>query len=254
MFNRMRSPFRKKYDGQINRKGRVRWGLWALLAGSTVLLAAGCGPQPPSPPDGTGNAVLHSGQVAVDVQSANFITIGDVAKDSPSRIFKEYSALAAYLGSRLENAGVEKVEVAVAKDLEKLALLVNNGELDVFFGNTVNATLVGRQADALPILRQWKRGTAESYSVFLVKRDSGITALDQLVGNVISFQAPHSGAGYLLPRAFLQEMGFTLTRIDTPDTIPEPEQIGYINTTGERTSLELLSTGRVQATVVGEAA
>ena len=182
------------------------------------------------------------------------LIIGDVAKDSPSRIFREYSALATYLGNGLREAGISKVEVVVAKDLDHIAKLINDKELDVYFGNTVNAVIVSRQTGALPILRQWKRGAAESYSVFLVKPDSGITELEQLAGKVISFQAPHSGAGYLLPRAFLQEMGFTLTRLETPASALPPTEIGYINTTGERTSIELLSTGVVEATVVGDAA
>lgn len=233
----------------------VRRALWAALAGFAILLTLGCGSLSTSPTTDAGDGNLRSSPITGSgEETGRVLTIGDVAKDSPSRIFKEYSALAAYLGAGLQEAGIAKVEVVVAKDLDDIAKMVNQGELDVYFGNTVNAVMVARQTGALPILRQWKRGAAESYSVFLVKSDSGITDLNQLVGSVISFQAPHSGSGYLLPRAFLQELGFSLTRLESPDYEPGPAKIGYINTTGERTSIELLSTRRVEATVVGDAA
>jgi len=243
-----------KYKHPLQPVG-ARWALCAALAGIAVLITLGCGSLSTPAKTGTGDGILQSSPITgTGEETGRVLTIGDVAKDSPSRIFKEYSALATYLEKGLQEAGVTKVEVVVAEDLNDIVRLVNSRELDVYFGNTSNAVTVARQTNALPILRQWKRGTADSYSVFLVKHDSGITTLDQLLGNVISFQAPHSGAGYLLPRAFLQEMDFTMQRLEKPNSSVGSTEIGYINSSGERTSIELLSSGQVEATVVGEAA
>jgi len=61
------------------------------------------------------------------------------------------------------------------------------------------------------IVPQEKDGTTYYYSVMVVRKDSGITSLEQMKGHSLAFADPNSTSGYLIPSATLKTKGIDLT-------------------------------------------
>jgi phosphonate transport system substrate-binding protein len=78
------------------------------------------------------------------------------------------------------------------------------------------------------LLRRWKSGMADYYSVIFTKRNSGIKSLEDLKGKTIVFEDAGSTSGYLLPKLFLLRRGVKLTekRGFNPDSAPT--DISYV--------------------------
>ncbi len=58
---------------------------------------------------------------------------------------------------------------------------------------------------------QEKDGSTYYYSVMVVRKDSGITSLEQMKGHSLAFADPNSTSGYLIPSATLKAKGIDLT-------------------------------------------
>jgi phosphonate transport system substrate-binding protein len=61
------------------------------------------------------------------------------------------------------------------------------------------------------VVPQEKDGSTYYYSVMVTRKDSGITALDQMKGHSLAWADPNSTSGYLIPSATLRSKGIDLT-------------------------------------------
>jgi phosphonate transport system substrate-binding protein len=185
-------------------------------------------------------------------ESSHKITLGTIDPDAPGKKIKQLQPLANYLGEHLNDFGVHRGDVVIARDAEEMARFLTDGTVDLHFvDNPMVALVVGGLSGAEVYLRQWKRSTPGFFSAFLALRDSGISSAEDLHGKVIAFQTTRSAAGYLRPKAFLLERGFTLAKLSSPDSPVGQDQIGYVNAWGRQSSIDLLFTGRVAAIALG---
>ena len=123
---------------------------------------------------------------------------------------------------------------------------MKNGEVDLYFDSAHAATTVFNEAGAVPLLRRWKDGIKEYYSVFVVREDSGVDSLDDLKGQTIAFEEADSTSGYLIPRGYLLQQGYDL--IETSDSTPvTDDQIGYVFAGSEENVLAWVLQGDVTA-------
>lgn len=204
---------------------------------------------PPPAPTPTATPTIESSHN----ESSHKITLGTIDPDAPGKKIKQLQPLANYLGEHLKAFGIDGGEVVIARDAEEMARFLTDGTIDLLFvDKPMVALVVGGISGAEVYLRQWKRGTPDFFSAFLALRDSGISSAEDLRGKVIAFQTTRSVAGYLWPKAFLLERGFTLAKLSSPDTPVGQEQIGYVNAWGRQSSIDLLLTGRVAAIALGD--
>ena len=168
-----------------------------------------------------------------------------------ARKFKQYQGLAKYLSDNLKEIGIEKGEVIIVSDVDEMTQFLKEGKVDFYFDNPFLALTAANGSGSELFLRQWKRGRAEYHTIFMAKRDAGISSLEDLAGQKVGFQRVRSGAGFLLPKGLLLELGFTLTELESIDSPVAPGEIGYLHVTGERTSVEMLLNGQLAAVAFG---
>jgi phosphonate transport system substrate-binding protein len=78
------------------------------------------------------------------------------------------------------------------------------------------------------LLRRWKGGLADYYSVIFTRSDSAVKRVEDLKGKTIVFEDAGSTSGYLLPKLFLQKRGLKLTEKGrfSPDSVATG--VGYV--------------------------
>ncbi|KAB2854930.1 MAG: phosphate/phosphite/phosphonate ABC transporter substrate-binding protein [Anaerolineae bacterium] len=185
---------------------------------------------------------------STEVTPTGIISVGDIS-DNPTEKIAIYQALADYLGSHLAEFGIGAGEVRIAPDMPGMAAMLANGQLDIYFDSPYPAIIVSNQSGATPVLRRWKGGVEEYHTVIFARADSGLASLEDLKGKAVAFDEPFSTSGYLLPRAFLIEAGFTTTEISNPETGVGAEEIGYVFSGEDQNTIEWVLSGRTAAGV-----
>ncbi len=179
---------------------------------------------------------------------AETLILADLNEDVNQSV-EEFQPMADYLAANLAEFGITAGKVVVAPDLEAMTELLKSGEVDLYFDSPYSATVVYNEADAVPLLRRWKDGIKEYYSVIVVRRDSGVENLDDLKGHTIAFEDPSSTSGYIMPKAHLLEQGYDV--VETSDSNPvTDDQIGYIFAQSEVNTMAWLLQGKVTASAL----
>jgi phosphonate transport system substrate-binding protein len=162
------------------------------------------------------------------------IRLGIVSTKPADRI-EEYRDFTVYIGQKL--APGMKGRVVVASDPDQLAKLIQEKKVDFYMESAYPTFLINEQTGAKILLRRWKGRVAEYSALLLTKRDSGMTQLKDLVGNIIAFEDRGSTSGYLLPRAFLAKRGFKLAEKSSFADSVSPQEIGYIFSHGSEKNI-----------------
>ncbi|MBI4488326.1 MAG: phosphate/phosphite/phosphonate ABC transporter substrate-binding protein [Deltaproteobacteria bacterium] len=172
------------------------------------------------------------------------LVFGRVAED-PVKAIRDRQGFVDYIAKKLAPLGLTGGRILVVDKMSLLAQAIREGKVDLFHESVVPTMVLSKWSGSIPILRQWKYGEAEYYSVILVKRDSGIDSLTDLKGKVIAFDEPHSTSAHILPQMLLTAKKLKLVQVITPGR-PKPDEVGFVhNTDGQAPNL--LITGRVDA-------
>lgn len=204
-----------------------------------ILIFAACNSASPMP-----TAVPQSNQAA-----GNSLIIGDIS-DEAAETIKGTQPLAEYLAAQLESFDIHNGEVKIAPDLETMIQWLENDQVDIYFDSPYPALVIRDATGALPILRRQKYGVSSYHSVFIVRADSSINNLDDLLGNVIAFEEPFSTSGYMLPLSHLVQLGFQPVETQSPDTAVANDEIGYIFSTADNTTIQWVVSEKVLAGVI----
>ena len=210
----------------------------ALLAG--VALSAACG-------GGSVAAEVADVEVAATESATRPLVLADIGSDTAKKV-RRFSPLADYLGARLAEFGIEGGEVRVAPDTETMVRWLADGEADLYFDSPFPALVMIDRADAQPILRRWKGGVSEYHSVIFARRDSGISTLEELVGQTIALDDAFSTSGFLLPVAHLRDAGFEV--VSSEALAPTDGSIRYRFSDDDENTLQWVASGLVAAGVV----
>ena len=171
--------------------------------------------------------------------------------EEPSKILRRFQPLADYLATQLQADGISIGEVKVAPDLDTMTMWMANGEVDLYFDSLYPAMVVADRSGGEPILRRWKDGIGEYHSIFFARADSGLTSLNDLQGNLIAFEEPLSTSSYMVPLAYLKELGFTVTHkeLDSSSPTVAANEIGYLFSGEDQNTIQWVITGKVAAGV-----
>ncbi len=159
--------------------------------------------------------------LAINFTSA--ITIGTVT-DKPSKRAGEYERLAEYLEKKL---GIE-VSIKFAKSIPYMKNLIEDGEVDLFIDSLYPSLKVCSQGACEPMMLIWRNNVKYYRSIIVVRKDSDINTIKDLVGKKLALEEPFSTAGYLVPITFLLEEGLNLFELrDFNDPVP-PKRVGFV--------------------------
>ncbi|MBE7536686.1 MAG: phosphate/phosphite/phosphonate ABC transporter substrate-binding protein [Anaerolineales bacterium] len=203
------------------------------------LLFAGCSPSAPQ-------VDQQAPAIAVKAPPEQTITIG-VVSDDPADAIATFQPLAEYLAKKLADQNILASRVVVAATLEDMEAKLISGEVDLFFESPYGAAQAYEDVGAIPLLRRWKGGIGEYYSVIIALKSSGISGVSGLRGKMVAFEDHGSTAGYILPKALLVNQGFAATEKQEATSSVMPEEIGYFFSGSTENSLALLLAGKIDA-------
>ncbi len=172
------------------------------------------------------------------------IVLGDIS-DNPRKKIRKFQPLADYLSANLSQFDSGKVKVA--PDMETMISWLKSGEVDIYIDSPYPAMMAINQADAKPILRRWKKGRAEYYSLIFTMSDRQITTLEDLKGKTIAFDHPASTTGYMLPVTELLKLGITSQEVRSTNSSVGENVVGYVFSYEDENSIEWLLSGKVEA-------
>ncbi len=177
------------------------------------------------------------------------IIIADIS-NNPAKKIKRYQPLADYLAANLGEFNIGVGEVKVASDMPTMIQWLKNGEVDLYFDSPYPAMYISDQSGAEIILRRWKGGRADYYTVFFTMKDREINSLEDLQGKLIAFDEVSSTSGYMLPMAYLQNANLeTLEKTSVSEGIADNE-IGYIFSDDDENTIQWVISGKVDAGAV----
>lgn len=172
------------------------------------------------------------------------IVLGDIS-DNPRKKIRKFQPLADYLAAHLSK--IDRGEVKIAPDMETMLSWLKSGEVDIYIDSPYPAMLAINGANAKPILRCWKEGSAEYYSLIFTMSDRQINSLSDLKGKTIAFDHPFSTTGYMLPLAELLKSGLKALEVKSSrDPVPK-DAVGYTFSNEDENSIEWLLSGEVSA-------
>ena len=140
------------------------------------------------------------------------LTLGMVSETHRKEIEEHFRDFVRYLARRLSSGREIEAKVVTAATPFELAKLLEQRRVDFYMESAYPTYQINSVHGAGKLLlRRWKSGMAEYYSVIFTRKNSEIRRLEDLKGKTIVFEDPGSTSGYLMPKLFLQRRGFRLT-------------------------------------------
>jgi phosphonate transport system substrate-binding protein len=188
-------------------------------------------------------AATQSG--TADALHTTFV-IADVSA-TPTNSIALLQPLADYLQVKLAPAGITSVTIKVAPDFDTIAAWLKDGEVDMLFQTPYPAILLQNAVGAQPILRRWRDGDAEYYTVIFARADSGIKVLSDLKGKMLAVQDQFSTTAYMLPLSYILDSGIKIVQLTDPTATVPADAVGYTNSNGDDNTLQWVISGKVAA-------
>lgn len=177
--------------------------------------------------------------------------LGDIS-DDPSEVIEGAQPLADYLAARLADQGISEGQVRVTSTTEEMIELLKSGEVDLYFDSVYPAALISDASGAQPVLRRWRNGVAEYYSVIFTVEGTGIASVEDLAGRMVAMDNQYSTSGFTLPAVYLTEQGLTLSIKESPDDLVKPDEVGVVFAYDDENILQWVIDGRVDAGVTDD--
>lgn len=153
------------------------------------------------------------------------IIIGRPTK-SVKQEYQRLYPIADMLGKKLGDYGITKGDVRLEgkNSTQATVKLLLDEMIDVIFETPFGALSFIDQGGAVPILTISRGGVFEYNSFIFVRKDSGITSLDDLRGKRIAFEDPGSTSSFHLPVISLKAAGLELT----PQEASGADRLSYV--------------------------
>lgn len=129
--------------------------------------------------------------------------LGFVPQGNAVFMVRKWQPLADYLSKQLDMP----VEMVFRSTYQEIITALVNAEIDICFTGAYMYILASEEADIRPLVRRKKFGTSSYSSIIIVRKDSGINAIEDLKGKSFAFASKRSTSGYLLPNAMMRQRG-----------------------------------------------
>lgn len=104
------------------------------------------------------------------------------------------------------------VRVTVASDYAAVIEALRNRTADLAFVHPAGYVLANREAKAMIVARNLWHGKASFTSRIYVRKEAGLTSLEDLRGKTMAFVDPASSSGYIYPMLLLMQRGLVKGR------------------------------------------
>jgi len=154
------------------------------------------------------------------------LVIGRVS-NNPAKNYAELKPLLDYVAAQMKDLGVTDGAVLLAKNKEEMTKLFLEGKVDWATKGIFQALYYVQASHAEILLRSWREGVPNYYTVIFARKDGGIRSLTDLKGKKIAFQDRGSTSAYFVPLAMLKRAGFEMTELDSPRNKVPPGHVGF---------------------------
>ncbi len=213
----------------------AKWGYLVLM----LALLVGCNSEPERP----------STADTQTIEQGRILVLGDISDEAAETILGTQPT-ANYIAARLGEFGITGATVKIAPDLETMTQWMADGVVDIYFDSPYPALVISQKTGAVPILRRLKYGVAEYHSLFFTRADSGVTSMADLQGKLLALEEPFSTSGFMLPYTYLIEQGFTPVEKASLESVVMPDEVGYVFSTADNTTIQWVVSGRAPVGVV----
>lgn len=172
--------------------------------------------------------------------------------DNPSAHYDQLKPMLDYVVQRMGDLGIRSGRIVMARDLATMNSFLRQGRVDWITETTgASITLIDR-GHVEPLVLTWRGGEPVYRSVFVVRNDSEITGLRDLVGRTIAFQHPNSTSAYLVPAGMMLRDGLALAILPSPlESVVEPFT-GYVFSNSETNSVAWVHQQLVDAAAISD--
>ena len=187
----------------------------AVLARMTLLLTLAFAAVMPAP-----RAAAADGQ-------RHILVLGRIS-DDPKLHYEQLKPLLDYVVPRMADVGIREGRVLMARDAQQMASYLRRGQVDWVTETAGTAMLLQQRGGAQPLLLTERDGVSRYRTVFFVRADSGLTALEDLRGRSVAFQNNASTSAYFVPTIELLRRGMSLSLLLSPMDKPGGDSVGYV--------------------------
>src|SRR5438309_8849307 len=131
---------------------------------------------------------------------------------TPSQKPTDLLAAGTEFGRTLGTLVGASVRVTVASDYAAVIEALRNRTADLAFVHPAGYVLANREAKAMIVAKNLWHGKGTFTSRIYVRKDSGLTRLEELRGKTIAFVDPSSTSGYVYPMVLLIQRGLVRNR------------------------------------------
>lgn len=157
----------------------------------------------------------------------HILVLGRIS-DDPRSHYEQLKPLLDYVVPRMAGVGIREGRVLMARDAQQMASYLRRGQVDWVTETAGTAMLLQERGDAQPLLLTERDGVSRYRTVFFVRRDSGLDALEDLRGRSVAFQNNASTSAYFVPAIELLRRKMSLSLLLSPMDKPSGGTVGYV--------------------------
>jgi phosphate/phosphite/phosphonate ABC transporter binding protein len=176
------------------------------------------------------------------------LSLGLVSETHRREIEEHFRDFIRYVTRKLSSGPEIDGKVVVTSTPFELAKLLEQRKVDFYMESAYPTYVVNFVHGAGKLLlRRWKSGLADYYSVIFTRSDSGVKRLEDLKGKTIVFEDAGSTSGYLLPKLFLQRQGLKLMEKGRFSPNTAATDVGYVFARSQERLVEAVFTKQAAA-------
>jgi phosphonate transport system substrate-binding protein len=185
-------------------------------------------------------------QAHASAMAPDTLVIGKISHN-PKKHYNYLKPMVRYAVDKMQDLGIVRSKILMAKDKAQLAELVREGKIDWITETPFIAAYLHDKTGAEILLRKWKKGVPEYHTVFFSLKTSGIEELTDLKGKVIAFEDPASTSAFYYPAYILLQSGLKLTPLENLRDEPPADRVGFVFAGEEINISTLVHKGLVEA-------
>ncbi len=161
------------------------------------------------------------------VPSKNTLVLGKVSND-PQKHYHYLKPMVDYAASHMQDLGIEKGSVLMAKDNAQMIEFLKSGKVDWVTETAYSALLYEQHHAAEILLRKWKKDASQYFTIFFARKESNINAISDLRGKVLALEDPGSTTAFFEPLMCLVGNRLAFEKLDTFKDRPSPDKVGIV--------------------------
>lgn len=155
------------------------------------------------------------------------LVLGKVSHN-PRKHYGYLKPMLDHVVGQLSDMGIRKGKVRMARSKHELSEWMRLGYVDWVTETAFATALFLEQADAVPLLHKWKKGTPAYRSVMFTRTDSDIRTLHDLRGRTLALEDAASTSAFYLAAFELRKAGLKVAYLPDIRTRPPQDTVGFV--------------------------